>query len=63
MNTQELRTLNLDSLATELQTAENQFFKLKMRLAQGEFTKNHLIRLARKKIATIKTLITERQKG
>lgn len=63
MNTQELRKLGLESLATELKTAEEHFFRLKMQLAQGSLTKNHLIREARKNIAKIKTLITEQTKG
>jgi large subunit ribosomal protein L29 len=63
MNTQELRKLGLDSLANELKVAEEHFFRLKMQLAQGTLTKNHLVRVARKKIATIKTLMTEQKKG
>lgn len=45
-------------LHSELLNLLREKFSLKVQLASGKFKKNHMLRIVRKKIARIKTIIT-----
>ncbi|CAL4043524.1 50S ribosomal protein L29 [Buchnera aphidicola (Takecallis arundicolens)] len=45
-------------LRAELLNLLREKFSLKIQLASGKFKKNHMLRIVRKKIARIKTIIT-----
>ena len=60
MKTNELRELSDEDLNNELHSTLKEIFNLKMQKASGEFEKPHLMKCARRQVARIKTLITER---
>ena len=60
MKTNELRELSDVDLNNELHSTLKEIFNLKMQKSSGEFEKPHLMKRARRQVARIKTLITER---
>jgi large subunit ribosomal protein L29 len=56
----ELRNMNIDDLQNELLSLRKEQFNLRMKKANGTLDKTHLIRLMRKLVAKIKTILTER---
>ena len=56
----ELRTLSIAQLNTELVDLRKQQFNLRMKKANGSLDNKGLITLIRRSIARVKTLITEK---
>ena len=60
MNVQELRDKSVDELNAEVQKALAAQFKLRVQKATGQLTQTHLLKAARRDIARIKTLLSEK---
>jgi large subunit ribosomal protein L29 len=60
MNITELRNLTDDELKKELLETRKEQFNLSMQKFSGQLSKPHLRRIVRRKIAQVKTLMTER---
>lgn len=58
-----LHQKTLSDLHTELLNLLREQFSLKMQFASGKLKKNHMLRVVRKKIARVKTIITIKSKG
>lgn len=61
--TNELREKSPESLREELLAIKREQFNLRMQKATGQESKPHLIRQARKNVARIKTILTEKEQG
>ena len=59
-NLKELRTLSIEELNDELLSMRKEQFNLRLRKANGSLNKTHLVKLVRRNIAQIKTLLTEK---
>jgi len=57
----EIRTLNTDELKKKLDESYRELFNLRFRLATKQLGNYHEIRNVRKKVATIKTIMRERE--
>lgn len=60
MKATQLREKSADELNAELLKVVEDQFKLKMQLATGQLGQSHLLKLARKDIARIKTVLSEK---
>lgn len=60
MKATELREKSEDELNAELLKVVEDQFKLKMQLATGQLGQSHLLKSARKDIARIKTVLSEK---
>jgi large subunit ribosomal protein L29 len=60
MKASELREKSVEELTAELLKAREDQFKLRMSKATGQLGQTHLIKLARREIARIKTVLTEK---
>ncbi len=58
--TSDLRAKSADELKAEVLAVRKEQFNLRMQAALGQSPKSHLVRAARKKIARIKTLLTQK---
>lgn len=56
----ELRALDTEQLKSELLTLRKEQLNQRMRKASGALDKTHVMRLVRRTIARIKTIITEK---
>ena len=63
MKAKELREKSVEELNTELLGLLREQFNLRMQKATGQESKSHLIREARKNVARIKTILTEKEQG
>lgn len=61
MNTKDLREKSVEELAVALDAQQMNQFRLRMAKATGQLGKTHEVQLARKAVARIKTLLTEKQ--
>lgn len=61
MKVEEIRALNSEELAKQLEAAHQELFDLRLRLATKQLVNHRQIRATRKKIAQLKTLIRERE--
>ena len=59
----ELREKSVDELRKELLDLLKEQFNLRMQMSTGQMSRPHLIRAARRNIARIKTVLTEKTKG
>lgn len=59
-NKNDLKQLTLDELQTELLSLRKQQFGLRMKKSNGTLDKKHIVKLVRRTIARVKTLITEK---
>ena len=59
-NMNELRKLTLDELQTELLSLRKEQFTLRMKKASGVLDKTHFVKVARRAIAKVKTIVTEK---
>ncbi|MDA1061221.1 MAG: 50S ribosomal protein L29 [bacterium] len=59
--TEELRKLDTKKLLEELESLKKSAFKTRFEIHGGQAKNNHEIRLSRKQIARVKTLIKEKQ--
>lgn len=58
----EYRKKNCQNLNIELSQLLREQFNLRMQSASGKLKQSHLLRKIRKKIAQVKTLLTEKEK-
>ncbi|KTD19991.1 50S ribosomal protein L29 [Legionella israelensis] len=56
----ELREMSIDELNEELLSLRKQQFNLRMKKANGTLDKTHLIHQARRTVARVKTILTEK---
>ena len=63
MKIEEIRALTSEELAKQLEAAHQELFNLRFRLATKQLVNNREIGKVKKKIATLKTLIRERELG
>jgi large subunit ribosomal protein L29 len=61
MNTKDLREKSVEELNVALDAQQMNQFRLRMAKATGQLGKTHEVQLARKAVARIKTLLTEKQ--
>ncbi len=61
MKVEEIRALSAEELAKQLETAHQELFDLRFRLATKQLVNHRQIRAAKKKIAQMKTLMRERE--
>ncbi len=59
-NVKNLRAKSVEELGTELIATRKEQFNLRMQAALGQQPKGHLVTAARKNVARIKTLITQK---
>lgn len=60
MNASELKTKSVDELNGELTSLLREGFNLRMQKATGQLTQPHQIRLNRRNIARIKTIMSQK---
>ncbi len=60
MSTKDLREKSVDELKVVLDETQLNQFRLRMAKATGQLGKSHEVQVARKSIARIKTLLTEK---
>jgi large subunit ribosomal protein L29 len=60
MKAQELREKSVEELNAELLKQLEQQFKLRMQASTGQLTQSHLLKQARRDIARIKTVLTQK---
>jgi large subunit ribosomal protein L29 len=60
MKASELREKSVEELQAALGDELKQQFKLRMQLSTGQLNESHLVKLARKNIARIKTAMNEK---
>ncbi|PLK59038.1 50S ribosomal protein L29 [Candidatus Palibaumannia cicadellinicola] len=63
MITQELRNKNIKELRIELLNLLREQFNLRIQAANNELKHTHFLRIVRKNIARVKTLLTEKTKN
>ncbi len=61
MKVDEFRALNADDLAKQLEEAHQELFNLRFRLATRQLVNHREIRVVKKKIARLKTIMRERE--
>ena len=61
MELKELRQKSADDLKSHLLELHKEQFSLRMQKATGQLTKTHDIRLVRREIARVNTLLTEKK--
>jgi large subunit ribosomal protein L29 len=60
MKVQELRDKSVDELNAEVQKALAAQFKLRVQKATGQLTQTHLLKQARRDVARMKTILSEK---
>jgi large subunit ribosomal protein L29 len=60
MKASELRGKSPEELSSELEQLREEQFRLRMQLATGQLGQTHLLKAARKDIARVKTVLTEK---
>ncbi|MGV3344575.1 50S ribosomal protein L29 [Enterobacteriaceae bacterium LUAb1] len=60
MKATELREKSIEELNTELLNLLREQFNLRMQVASGQLQQTHLLKQARRNVARIKTLLTEK---
>ncbi len=63
MKLDEFRALNNDDLKKQLEETHEELFNLRFRLATKQLVNHREVRRVKKKIARLKTVITERDLG
>ena len=61
MELKQMRTKSADELKAHLLDLHKESFSLRMQKATGQLTKTHDIRLVRREIARVNTLLTEKK--
>ncbi|MBV7294611.1 50S ribosomal protein L29 [Corynebacterium sp. TAE3-ERU12] len=59
----ELRTLSAEDLSAKLKESKEELFNLRFQMATGQLTNNRRLRVVRKDIARIYTVMRERERG
>ena len=63
MKIEEIRALNSEEVAKQLEAAHKELFDLRFRLATKQLVNHRQVRVVKKKIARLKTLMRERELG
>ena len=63
MKVKEFQALSSDELAKQLEEAHQELFNLRFRLVTRQLVNHREVRMVRKKIAQLKTIMTERELG
>ena len=63
MKVDEFRALNNEDLAKQLEEAHQELFNLRFRLAARQLVNHREVRMVKKKIARLKTIMRERELG
>lgn len=63
MKLEEFRNLSNDDLKKELEETHQELFNLRFRLATKQLVNHREVRRVKRKIARLKTLLTERELG
>lgn len=63
VSTGELRELTEDELITRLRETKEELFNLRFQLATGQLNNNRRLRLVRREIARVYTVLRERELG
>ena len=63
MKFEEIRALSVEELAKQLETAHQELFDLRFRLATKQLVNHRQIRVVKKKIARLKTIMREKELG
>ena len=63
MKVEEIRVLSTEELAKQLEEAHQELFNLRFRLATRQLVNHREIPRVKKKIARLKTIISERELG
>jgi large subunit ribosomal protein L29 len=63
MKTKDLRTKSVEQLQEDLLSLLKEQFEFRMKQATGQLGQTHVLKRARKDIARIKTLISEKKRG
>ncbi len=63
MKIEEIRALNSEETAKQLEAAHKELFDLRFRLATKQLVNHRQVRMVKKKIARLKTLMRERELG
>ncbi len=63
MKHKELRELSTDDLKKELEESHQELFNLRFRLATKQLVNHREVRNVKRKIATLNTLLTEKELG
>ena len=63
MKVEEIRTLSPEGLAKQLETAHQELFNLRFRLVTKQLVNHREIKMVKKKIARLKTIMRERELG
>ena len=61
MKTEELRQLSAVELYARVRELKDELFHLRLQQSGGQLEKSHLIRVHRKEVARIKTILRERE--
>ena len=61
MKVEEIRALSAEELARQLETAHQELFDFRFRLATKQLVNHRQIRITKKKIAQLKTIIREKE--
>lgn len=60
MKARELREKSVEELNSELQKSLSQQFKLRVQKATGQLSQTHLLKQARRDVARVKSVLTEK---
>ena len=63
MKVEEFRALSSDDLAKQLEEAHQELFNLRFRLATRQLVNHREVRMVKKKIARLETIVRERELG
>ena len=63
MKIEEIRVLDSDEVAKQLEAAHKELFDLRFRLATKQLVNHREVRRVKKKIAKLKTIMRERELG
>ena len=61
MKAEEIRALNSEELVKQLETAHKELFELRFRLATKQLVNHRQLRVTKKTIARMKTIMKERE--
>lgn len=62
-NIKELRQMTKEELEAEVLNLRKQQFKLRLQKANSDLSKTHIIKLVRRTIARVKTILSEKAKN
>lgn len=61
MKTSEIRALSTEEIAARLDDARDEYFRMRFRMSTGQLTDHSQLKLARRQIARLATILRERE--